>query len=150
MLVSLPILNAVAHIIAIKGKTTFLKVLAGELKFDSGEREVGETIVMGIYDQLGLQLTEEEQREMTVLDFVLEKVQAQQGVGGYAEVMPQDEARRLLKQFEFPRRRWIERVAMLSGGEKRRLQLLEVITKRPNFLGTFKMRMISHWAQSWR
>jgi ABC transport system ATP-binding/permease protein len=87
---------------------------------------------MGVYDQLGLKLTEEEQKQLTVLNFVMEKVQAHQQAD--AGVMPQDEARRLLKQFEFPRRRWIERVAMLSGGEKRRLQLLEVICKRPNFL----------------
>ena len=44
------------------------------------------------------------------------------------------EAMRLLKQFEFPRPRWNERVSMLSGGEKRRLQLLSVLTRRPNFL----------------
>jgi ABC transport system ATP-binding/permease protein len=117
---------------SIAGKTTFLKVLTGELPFESGTRDVGETIVMGVYDQLGLKLTEEEQKQLTVLDFVMEKVQAHQEAN--AGVMPQDEARRLLEQFEFPRRRWIERVAMLSGGEKRRLQLLEVICKRPNFL----------------
>ena len=112
------------------GKTTYLKVLSGELEFDSGTREVGETIVMGFYDQLGLKLDEQEQKKLTVLDFVLEKVQAQKGSG----VMPEDEARRLLNQFEFPRRRWIDRVSQLSGGEKKRLQLLEVVSKRPNFL----------------
>ena len=114
------------------GKTTFLKVLTGELPFDSGTIDTGETVVMGVYDQLGLQLGEEEQKKMTVLDFVLENVQAQQGTSD--GTMPQDEARRLLKQFEFPRKRWNDRVSMLSGGEKRRLQLLEIITKRPNVM----------------
>ena len=115
------------------GKTTFLKVLEGEQKFDSGERILGETVVMGVYDQLGLQLTEQEQREMTVLEFVLEKVQAEQSFSG-SSYLPENEARRLLQQFEFPKRRWIERVSMLSGGERRRLQLLAVLSKRPNFL----------------
>lgn len=127
MLISIPF-----QIITVVGKTTFLKVLSGELPFNSGTREVGDTIVMGVYDQLGLRLDEQEQKELTVLDFVIQKVQASQKEGG--ELMAQDEARRLLQQFEFPKRRWIERVSMLSGGEKRRLQLLEVISKRPNFL----------------
>lgn len=114
------------------GKTTFLKVLTGELKFDSGVIETGDTVVMGVYDQLGLQLADEEQKKLTVLDFVLERVQNAQATGDGA--VPQDEARKLLKEFEFPRKRWDDRVSMLSGGEKRRLQLLEIITKRPNIL----------------
>jgi len=44
------------------------------------------------------------------------------------------EAMKLLKQFQFERNRWNDRVSMLSGGERRRLQLLSVLTKRPNFL----------------
>lgn len=115
------------------GKTTFVRVLSGDQRFDSGERILGETVVMGVYDQLGLQLDEDEQKDMTVLSFVMEKVQAQQSSSGNSYV-PQDEARRLLQKFEFSKRRWNERVSMLSGGERRRLQLLEVLSKRPNFL----------------
>ncbi len=41
----------------------------------------------------------------------------------------------LLKQFQFPKERWNnERIMKLSGGERRRLQLLSVLTQRPNFL----------------
>jgi len=116
------------------GKTTFLKILTGEVPVDSGVIETGETVVLGVYDQLGLKLDEEKQKKMTVLDFVLEKAHAQQGTGGGDDSLPQDEARRLLKEFEFPRARWNDRVSMLSGGEKRRLQLLEIITKRPNIM----------------
>jgi ATP-binding cassette subfamily F protein uup len=68
-----------------------------------------------MYDQMGLEIDDPEQ---TMLDFVLENVRSREGS---ALVEGQDEARRLLKQFEFPRQRWNERVSILSGGEKRRL-----------------------------
>lgn len=45
-----------------------------------------------------------------------------------------DEARKLLRKFEFPKQRWHERVSVLSGGERRRLQMLQVLSLRPNFL----------------
>ena len=109
-------------------------MLTGEVPFDSGEIDIGETVVLGVYDQLGLKLSEEEQKKQSVLDFVLEKAQAQQSTTSGDGSIAQDEARRLLNQFEFPKRRWNDRVSMLSGGEKRRLQLLEIITKRPNVL----------------
>ena len=38
------------------------------------------------------------------------------------------EARELLRQFEFPRNRWQERISVLSGGERRRLQILSVLS----------------------
>ena len=44
------------------------------------------------------------------------------------------EANKLLEQFQFSKERWNERIRMLSGGERRRLQLLSVLTQRPNFL----------------
>jgi ATP-binding cassette subfamily F protein uup len=44
------------------------------------------------------------------------------------------EVMKMLKQFQFPKERWNERILMLSGGERRRLQLLAVLTQRPNFL----------------
>jgi len=110
------------------GKSTFLKILTGAQPIDAGEIITGETVVFGIYDQMGLQDYDENQR---VLDYVKERVIASDG-SSMAEA-PQ-EAMRLLKKFEFPSDRWNERVATLSGGERRRLQLLTVITKRPNFL----------------
>jgi ATP-binding cassette subfamily F protein uup len=66
-----------------------------------------------------------------VLEFMKERVEARDGTT-MAEA-PQ-EAMKLLKQFNFDRNRWNERVSMLSGGERRRLQLMSVLTKRPNFL----------------
>ncbi len=47
---------------------------------------------------------------------------------------PQVQARRLLNLFQFPAARWNDRVGRLSGGEKRRLQLLKVLATNPNFL----------------
>lgn len=49
-------------------------------------------------------------------------------------VAPQVQARRLLSLFQFPAARWNDRVGRLSGGEKRRLQLLKVLATSPNFL----------------
>eukprot|EP00957_Ditylum_brightwellii_P202327 15329674-Ditylum_brightwellii.AAC.1 len=74
---------------------------------------------------MGIDLDEQEQ-EMRVLEYVKERVEARDG-SVMAEA-PQ-EAMKLLKQFQFQRQRWNERVSMLSGGEKRRLQLLSVLTK---------------------
>jgi len=110
------------------GKSTFIKVLTGQQPVDSGDVKTGETVVFGIYDQTGLVVEDETQR---VLEFVKERVEARDG-SSMAEA-PQ-EAMKLLKQFQFERNRWNDRVAMLSGGERRRLQLLSVLTKRPNFL----------------
>lgn len=77
---------------------------------------------------MGIPFLDENQ---SVLDFVKERVELSSGASmGEA---PQT-AMRMLKQFNFPRQRWQERVSMLSGGERRRLQLLSVLTKQPNFL----------------
>ncbi|KAL7580256.1 hypothetical protein ACA910_012993 [Epithemia clementina (nom. ined.)] len=112
------------------GKTTFVKVVSGEIPFDSGTIDMGETIVMGLYDQKGVEVND---RDQTVLEFVLEAVQSRDEDLASAAKAP-DEARKLLRQFEFPKQRWNERVSVLSGGERRRLQMLQVFSVRPNFL----------------
>jgi ABC transport system ATP-binding/permease protein len=109
------------------GKTSFVRVLTGQVPPDSGTVEVGETIVMGVYDQVGIQLDDPDQ---TVLDFVTERVRE----GTTDAVLSSNEARALLKRFEFPRKRWSDRVSVLSGGERRRLQMLSVFSRKPNFL----------------
>ena len=109
------------------GKSTFIKVISGQQPIDSGEIELGETIVIGVYDQMGLVV----EKDQTVLEFVMDKVNSREGS---TVTEGPDEARKLLKQFEFQRERWNDRVSMLSGGERRRLQLLSVLSKRPNFL----------------
>lgn len=109
------------------GKSTLIKVLIEQQPIDSGSLETGETVVFGIYDQLGIEID----GNMKVMDFVKESVETASGPS-LAEAP--EEARKLLKQFQFDRSRWQERVSFLSGGEQRRLQLLSVLTKRPNFL----------------
>jgi ATP-binding cassette subfamily F protein uup len=65
------------------------------------------------------------------MDFVKNRVLARDG-STMAEAP--NEVRKLLKQFQFPKERWNDRILRLSGGERRRLQLLSVLTQRPNFL----------------
>jgi ATP-binding cassette subfamily F protein uup len=109
------------------GKSTFLKMLTGALEADSGEVEAGETVVFGVYDQMGMELDDGQR----VLDFVKQRVLARDG-STMAEAP--GEVMRLLKQFQFPKEKWNDVILRLSGGERRRLQLLAVLTQRPNFL----------------
>jgi ABC transport system ATP-binding/permease protein len=102
--------------------------LTGEQSPDSGVVETGDTIKMGVYDQLGIKIDNPEQ---TVLEFVLEQVQSKEN-GSISEAP--DDARRLLRRFEVPRQRWNQRISVLSGGERRRLQMLSVICDDINFL----------------
>lgn len=101
-----------------------MKLLTGDIIPDSGVIDIGDTVVFGVYDQLGLKF-EDGMEQKTVLEFVIEQVQSSS-----TNAVSEDpvEARRLLNQFEFPRNRWNERVVLLSGGERRRLQLLKVLT----------------------
>jgi len=94
------------------------------LQAKHGEVEVGETVVLGIYDQLGLKFDEVAERQ-TVLEYVVDQVQ-NSNANSVGETP--NEARDLLQQFEFPRSRWTERVSILSGGERRRLQILSVLS----------------------
>jgi ATP-binding cassette subfamily F protein uup len=82
-------------------------------------------VVLGVYDQLGLKF-DESMEQKTVIEFVTDQVQSSK-----TEAMAgnPDEARRLLQQFEFPQERWNERVLILSGGERRRLQFLKVLSQ---------------------
>jgi ATP-binding cassette subfamily F protein uup len=109
------------------GKSTFLKMLCGRQEVDSGLVEPGETVVFGVYDQMGMVLDEEQR----VMDFVKQRVLSRDG-STMAEAP--SEVMKLLRDFQFPKERWNERILRLSGGERRRLQLLSVLTQRPNFL----------------
>jgi ABC transport system ATP-binding/permease protein len=109
------------------GKTTFTKIITGEQPPDSGFIETGDTVVLGVYDQLGLKFDPIAEQQ-TLLEFVVDQVQATDDDAG----VPQ--ARKLLDQFEFPKNRWAERISVLSGGERRRLQILSVLSRKPNVL----------------
>ena len=98
--------------------------MTGELQPNSGEVEIGETVVLGVYDQLGLKFDETAEKQ-TILEYVVDQIQSNDSTS-MGETP--GEARELLRQFEFPRSRWQERISILSGGERRRLQILSVLS----------------------
>lgn len=111
------------------GKTTLLRALQGALPLDSGALQTGETVVVGHYTQQGLDWPEDSR----VLQLVREAVARAPG-GGVSADADERAATGLLSRFMFPPPRWHERIGKLSGGERRRLQLLEVLAKQPNIL----------------
>ena len=107
------------------GKSTFIKMLLGEVKPDSGYFDVGETVSFGYYSQDGLQFND----QMKVIDVVQ----------NIAEVIDLGNGRRMtasqfLLHFLFAPEKQHDFVAKLSGGERRRLYLCTVLIKNPNFL----------------
>jgi len=107
------------------GKSTILKILTQQIEPDGGKIVVGDTIVFGYYTQDGLVLNEDK----TVIDVIRD----------IAEYIPLEKglkmsAESLLEKFLFPRSQQRVYVSQLSGGEKRRLYLLTILMKNPNFL----------------
>lgn len=107
------------------GKSTFIKMLMGEVAPDKGTFDIGETVKFGYYSQDGLKFDE----QMKVLD-VIQNI---------AEVIDLGNGNRLtasqfLQHFLFPPEKQLNFVYKLSGGEKRRLYLCTVLITNPNFL----------------
>ncbi len=107
------------------GKTTFLQLLTGLEKPDAGTIDPGETLVVGYYTQIPFDFKPEQR----VIDTITE----------IAEVIPYGKNESLspsqfLSKFLFPTAQQYTPVAKLSGGEKKRLQLMRVLVKNPNFL----------------
>jgi len=107
------------------GKTTFVKLLLGEILPEGGKIVIGDTLVFGHYTQDIIQFKE----DAKVIDIVKE----------VAEFIPLEKGRQLsaaqlLERFLFPRDMHYQFVSKLSGGEKRRLKLLRVLMANPNFL----------------
>jgi len=107
------------------GKTTFLNLLTGDEQPDSGKINTGETIVFGYYSQSGLVL-EEDKRVIEVVKDFADVIQLSNGT--------KVNASQFLQLFQFPPEVQFTYVSKLSGGEKRRLHLLTVLIKNPNFL----------------
>ncbi|MCS7085140.1 MAG: ABC-F family ATP-binding cassette domain-containing protein [Bacteroidia bacterium] len=107
------------------GKTTFVNMLTGVENPDAGTIVVGDTVVFGYYRQDGLEFRE----DWKVIDAVKQ----------IAEVLPLSDGTKLnasqfLTHFGFPPAQQQTPISRLSGGEKRRLHLLTVLVRNPNFL----------------
>lgn len=107
------------------GKSTFLNMITGSVAPDSGTIVTGETVVYGYYHQSGIVFDENK----SVLDTVREIAE----VIHYGKDLVYT-ADKLLAHFMFPYSMHRQSVALLSGGEKRRLYLLTILIKNPNFL----------------
>lgn len=107
------------------GKTTFIRLLMGELQPDSGSIEVGSTVRWGYYSQQGMRL-DESKRVIDVVREIAEEVRLDRGESVSAS--------QFLCRFLFDPADQQKYVGKLSGGEKRRLYLAMVLMKRPNFL----------------
>ena len=108
------------------GKSTFLDLITGKQEPDSGKIQAGETIVFGYYTQTGIQ----PDGDIRVIEFVRDRMAEffPDGSGGGMS------ARDYLSMFGFSYERQHTFISKLSGGEKRRLHLLTVLSAKPNFL----------------
>ncbi len=107
------------------GKTTFLNMLCGEEPYDAGKIVHGETLRIGYYTQSGMAIPDNKRVIEVVKDV--------------AEVIPLNKGRKLtaaqlLERFLFTKDAQWSMVSKLSGGEKKRLYLLTILMKNPNFL----------------
>jgi ATP-binding cassette subfamily F protein uup len=106
------------------GKSTLLNILTGDETFDNGNIVLGETVVFGYYNQNGLQL-KADKRVIEVIKDIAEYLPVGKGTLSASQV---------LERFLFPFDQQYNFVSTLSGGEKRRLYLLTILMKNPNFL----------------
>ncbi|MDM1047384.1 ABC-F family ATP-binding cassette domain-containing protein [Sphingobacterium hotanense] len=107
------------------GKTTFLNLITGALSPTQGKIDVGETTKYGYYKQEGLQARPDE-RVLDVVKNIADFIEMKNG-----EVIT---ASQLLTKFLFPPEKQFGLVNKLSGGERKRLQLMRVLMANPNFL----------------
>ncbi|MDE6693691.1 MAG: ATP-binding cassette domain-containing protein [Muribaculaceae bacterium] len=107
------------------GKSTFIKMLLGNVEADSGEWNVGETVRFGYYSQDGIEFDEGKK----VIDAVTE-IAEDIDMGGGVHVSPMN----FLQKFLFSVPDQQKYIGKLSGGERRRLYLATVLMRNPNFL----------------
>ncbi|MBQ3353577.1 MAG: ABC-F family ATP-binding cassette domain-containing protein [Bacteroidales bacterium] len=107
------------------GKSTFLNLITRHIAPDSGKIIVGDTVTYGYYRQEGIQFDEHK----TVIDAIRDIAEVLHY--GKDQVYTADQ---LLAHFMFPYKMHHQPIALLSGGEKRRLYLLTVLVSNPNFL----------------
>lgn len=107
------------------GKSTFIKMLLGEVKPDSGQFDIGETVRFGYFSQEGLKF-KEDQKVIDVITEIADYID----LGGGQHMT----ASQFLQFFLFTPEEQHNYVYKLSGGEKRKLYLCTVLMRNPNFL----------------
>ncbi|NQY66930.1 MAG: ABC-F family ATP-binding cassette domain-containing protein [Flavobacteriales bacterium] len=107
------------------GKSSFLNMITSQLEPDSGKIATGETVTFGYFRQDGMKLKDDKR----VIEIVKDIAEVIPVVGGRKV-----SASQFLERFLFPSHMHYQYVKTLSGGEKRRLYLLTVLVKNPNFL----------------
>ena len=107
------------------GKTTFLNILTGETQADAGKIEKGESLRFAYYTQSGMQL-KDDKRVIEVIKDIAEVIHLDGG--------SKMSASQFLRHWMFNDDMHYNYVSKLSGGEKRRLHLMTVLMKNPNFL----------------
>ena len=107
------------------GKTTLLNIIQGKEAVDTGKVQLGDTIVFGYYSQGGMVINNDK-RIIEIVRDIAEHIPLANGTSLSAS--------QLLTRFNFPPNVQFSYAHTLSGGEKRRLFLLTVLMKNPNFL----------------
>lgn len=107
------------------GKSTFIKMLLGQIPVDEGRFDIGDTVQFGYFSQEGLQF-DEQQKVIDVVKDIAEYID----LGGGKHYT----ASQLLQHFLFTPDQQHNYVCKLSGGERRKLYLCTVLMKNPNFL----------------
>lgn len=107
------------------GKSTFLNLMTGNLLPERGTIERGETLRIGYYRQDGINF----KPGQTVLDIVRDIAEMVEAADGHKVSVTS-----MLNQFLFPQEALNKRIEILSGGEQRRLYLLTILMRNPNFL----------------
>lgn len=107
------------------GKTTLLSMITGTVQPDSGTIDIGETVVFGYYRQQGI-VIDDNKKVIEVISDISEKI----SMGDNQNMS----ASQFLRYFLFPNEMHYVQVNKLSGGERKRLHLMTVLMKNPNFL----------------
>ncbi len=107
------------------GKSTFLNIITGKIQADSGRTEKGETVSVGYFEQKTIDNTE----DIRLIDYI-KNIAEIVNIGKGRELS----AAQFAEYFLFPRNMHFNYISQLSGGEKRRLYLLSILMKSPNFI----------------
>lgn len=107
------------------GKTTFLNIIKQKIQPDTGAVSIGQTITIGYYEQTGISFAPNK-HVINIIEDIAENIKLDSGKTLSAS--------KFLEMFLFPPKTHYQKVQKLSGGEKKRLYLMTILMKNPNFL----------------